>query len=231
MNTIESHTIHLWLAKLPEFESHVDMLLTLLSPDEVKRAERFHFPLHRKRYIITRGLLRKILNLYTKIASDQIVFTYGPHGKPYLADNTFNLQFNISHSADMAVFAFTTLQEIGVDIEKIEPGFKEEVAKRFFSKEEYVQLMALSGHEQIKRFYQIWCRKEAVIKTLGQGLFIAPESFSTNLPHNKETISLTHSQQTYQYYIENLTAPEGYQAAFATLEPIEKVIYQDISAA
>lgn len=224
--TIASHTVHLWLAELLDFTSDEQALLALLSPDEVKRAMRFHFPLHKQRFIISRGLLRKTLSLYTGIAPDQIVFNYGAHGKPCLQVNPDALQFNVSHSADLAVFALTTHQEIGVDIEKIEPDFREDVAKRFFSSQEYAQLMDLTGSARNKAFYQIWSRKEALIKAMGKGLFTPLTDFSINLSQTKESVSLMYSGQQVNYYIENIYVPDGYQAAIATVEPIENIIYK-----
>jgi len=199
-------------------------LRALLSPDEIERAMRFHFPLHRQRFIITRGLLRKTLSQYLDTAPDQIRFIYGPHGKPYLENNSLDLQFNVSHSADLAVFALTAHLEIGVDIEKMEPDFNEGVAKRFFSPTEYAQLMALSSDEKMKGFYQIWSKKEAIIKALGQGVFLSLTDFSVSL-QAKESITLTHLTPPSICYVEHFAVPEHYQAAFATLESIGGVSY------
>lgn len=224
---INPHHVHLWLAKLSAFAVVEQSLLALLSPDETERAMRFHFPLHRQRFIIARGLLRKTVSLYTGIAPEEIAFTFGHHGKPYLQNNELNLQFNVSHSADLAVFAFTTQQEIGVDIEKMEPHFNKEIAKRFFSPQEYRQLMALSADEKIKGFYQVWARKEAIIKALGEGLFTSLADFSVSLQHSKESIMLTHLKHEYSYHVESFFAADEYQAAFATLEPIESIVYKN----
>ncbi len=221
--TIASLTVHLWLAELLDFALDEQALLALLSPDEVKRAMRFKLPLHSQRFIITRGLLRKTLSLYTGVAPDKIVFNYGEHGKPHLQANPYALQFNVSHSADIAIFALTTYQEIGVDIEKIEPHFREDVAKRFFSSQEYAQLMDLTGDARNKGFYQIWSRKEALIKAAGKGLFTLSSDFSINLSETKESVSLMYAEQQVNYYIENIYVPDGYQAAIATTEPINNI--------
>lgn len=220
--TIASHTVHLWLAELLDFTSDEQALLALLSPDEIKRAMRLQLPLHKQRFIISRGLLRKTLSLYTGIAADKIEFNYGEHGKPFLLVNPDAIQFNVSHSGDLVVFAFTIQQEIGVDIEKIESGFREDVAKRFFSAEEYNQLMELMGALRDKGFYQIWSRKEAIIKAAGKGVFTPLMEFSVSILQSKEMV--THPQ--FKYYIENIYVPEGYQAALATSEVVENIVYR-----
>ena len=133
MNThffIKNNFVHLWRASLSDFNTKCDELLALLSSDETTRAERLRFPLHKKRFIIARGLLRKTLALYLNQAPELIQFSYGAHGKPALALPF--LKFNLSHSDDMLVLALTREKEVGIDIEKIKPHFKKEVAERFF---------------------------------------------------------------------------------------------------
>jgi len=224
--TIAPHNAHLWLAKLSDFTIAEQSLLALLSPDEAERALRFHFPLHRQRFIIVRGLLRKTINLYTGIEPEKITLSFGRHGKPYLQNNPLNLQFNVSHSDNLAVFALTIQQEIGVDIEKMEPYFNKAVAKRFFSPQEYTQLMALSTDERIKGFYQIWTKREAIIKALGEGLFTSSADFSVSLRQTKESIMVIHLKHEYSYHVESFLVPNDYQAAFSTLEPIENIVYK-----
>lgn len=224
--TINPCQVHLWVVKLSDFTSTEQSLLALLHPDETERAMRLHFALHRQRFIIARGLLRKTLNLYTGIEPEKITFNFGRDGKPYLQDNTFNLQFNISHSDDFAVFALTIQQEIGVDIEKMAPSFKKEVAKRFFSQQEYIQLMALSTKERNEGFYQIWTKREAIIKALGEGLFTSVADFSVTLGLGKESIILTYLKQSYSYHVESFLLLEEYQVALAALEPVADIVYK-----
>jgi len=225
--TIDPCQVHLWLIKLSDFTSIEQSLLALLHPNETERAMRLHFALHRQRFIIARGLLRKTLNLYTGIEPEKITFNLGRHGKLYLQDNTLNLQFNVSHSDDFAVFALTIQQEIGVDIEKMAPHFNKKVAERFFSKQEYIQLMALSPKERIEGFYQIWTKKEAIIKALGEGLFTSLADFSVSLRQAKESVMLTYLKNQYNYHVESFLLPEDYQVAFATLEPITNIVYKE----
>ncbi len=224
--TISPHTVHLWLAELSTFLSDEPSLQTLLSPDEMKRAMRFRFPLHKQRFIISRSLLRKTISLYTGISPENIIFTYNDHGKPSLQQNNLSLQFNISHSADVAIFALTINQEIGVDIEKIEPHFKEKIAKRFFTPQEYLQLMSLSDDARINGFYHIWSKKEALIKALGQGLLTLLSDFSIDPSQAKQSVSFTYLEHPYHYYLESIQVPEEYQGAFATRERIERVVYK-----
>lgn len=223
--SINNNIVHLWRALLTDFITDEHNLIKVLSPDETERAERFRFVHHRQRFTIARGLLRKTLSFYTGIAPEEIIFSYGPHGKPYLQKNELQLQFNVSHSDEMAVYAITVNKEIGVDIERIKPIFKEGIAKRFFNKNEYIKLMKLPADKRINSFYQIWSKKEALIKALGEGLFASIHDIATSLEKEVEIISVNYHQHEYHYYVQNFFAHEDYQASFVTQVPVEKIVY------
>ncbi len=95
--------------------------------------------------------------------------TENRNGKPYLTQG--DLYFNLSHSGDYAALVISD-EEVGVDIEKLEPP-KIAVAKRFFSKPEYDWL---AKHPM--NFYDLWVLKESYVKALGTGLTTPMSSFS-----------------------------------------------------
>lgn len=222
MMKIEEHSVHLWQACVPELLSQIPAFSALLDENEIARAKRFHFDEHRERYIVARAVLRHILSEYTEILPDKIEFVLGPRGKPYLKENKWDLQFNVSHSHDQVVYALTNHLEIGVDIEKIEPHFDVEVAKRFFSPKEYAELMVLPEEKRISAFYHLWAGREAVIKALGEGLYAPLADFSLDLSKEAQTIQLINDD----YHVEYFFVDEQYQAAFATPHIIQKVIHQ-----
>lgn len=218
---LEPYSVHLWYVVLPELFSHVEALSLLLSVEELQRAERLHFKLHRDRYIVARAVLRQILSLYTQIAPEKILFKQGEKGKPYLQLNPLHIQFNTSHSHDLAVYAITTHAEIGVDIEKVEnKKSNEAVAKRFYSDVEYAELMHLAESERISAFYRIWSAKEALIKALGQGLYSPLSAFSVDFQKVEQTVVLSHDYREHHYHVNYFSVDPAYQAAFA----VEQVV-------
>ncbi len=219
---VEEHSVHLWQACVPELLSQIPAFSVLLDENEIARAKRFHFDEHRQRYIVAHAVLRKILSLYTAISPEKMEFVLGPRGKPYLKENKWDLQFNVSHSHDRIVYALTHHVEVGVDIEKIEPHFDEGVAKRFFSAKEYAELMTLPEEKKISAFYRLWAGREAVIKALGEGLYAPLADFSLDLSQEAQTIKLMDDH----YHLEYFFVDAGYQAAFATSQTVQKVIYQ-----
>src|SRR5262249_38435202 len=98
----------------------VDQLRQLLSPQERARADRFRFEKDRNAFTIARGLLRIILGSYLQTTPSAIEFTYGSRGKPSVV-SARPIQFNLSHSGDLAVYAITEGYEVGADVEYIRP--------------------------------------------------------------------------------------------------------------
>lgn len=143
-------------------------LTEFLSPDELDRAARFHFPRDRDRFIARRGILREILSRCLDQAPGDLQFQYTPLGKPYLAGTP--IHFSASHSNALALCAVSS-QEVGIDVEQICPDFPfMEVARRFFREAELSYLESLPPADQRRSFYALWTRKEAYLKALGLGL-------------------------------------------------------------
>ena len=159
----EAHVWRIRLAPCP---------VDLLSEDERARALRFHFPLHRHRFVAARSALRRILAAYLDLPPAELRFHYSPHGKPYLEHHW--LRFNLAHSEDLALCAVARAREIGVDIERIRPRpTQERIPERFFSPSEAAQLRALPP----EAFFHYWTAKEAYLKARGEGLAIPLDSF------------------------------------------------------
>jgi len=222
---LNESVIHLWQIDLTQFAQEEPNLSGLLSTDELSRANRFIFPIHKQRFILCHGIVRRILSLYTELPPQDITFIYGKRGKPFLQYNPLSIQFNVSHSEDLAVIALTINGEIGVDIEKIEPEFKQAVAQRFFSANEYTALEELSPQEQVAAFYRIWAKKEALIKALGEGLYVPLESFSVSVNPENEIVTVTHEQKMIQFYIHYFSIHSNYAAALVSSQVIEKIEY------
>jgi 4'-phosphopantetheinyl transferase len=174
--------VHLWVVRLEASEENFARALALLAADEIARAERFRFERHRRAYVIGRAALRALLSGYLGLDPAAIAFTYGPQGKPALADAACSVRFNASNSGQLAAFAFTEACEIGVDVEQHRPLHDlEAIAQRFFSPDETAELLALPASDRDSAFFNCWTRKEAYIKAMGGGLSIPLDSFRVTL--------------------------------------------------
>jgi phosphopantetheine--protein transferase-like protein len=114
---------------------------------------------------------------YVGAAPESLEFTAGDHGKPALADSSpgraSGVEFNLSHSDDLALVAVARGRAVGVDVERWSPETEHlELAERFFSPAERDALRALAGSREqvIAGFFAAWSRKEAYLKATGTGL-------------------------------------------------------------
>ena len=161
------NTVHVWTASLSISEEQSLSMLTIFSKDEQERAMRFRFPVHRLRYVATHYILRRIISLYTGTTPKSLEFDHTEYKKPYLkTPKDTQLHFNLSHSEDMALYAFTLENPLGIDIEKVKDKYNFDVSDRFFSTAEQDQLAKYSDNEQRDAFFCLWARKEAIIKAI-----------------------------------------------------------------
>jgi 4'-phosphopantetheinyl transferase len=156
----------------------------LLSDAERQRASRFVFARDRRRFTVARARLRRLLSAWLGVRPESVELVYGAHGKPALARRyaAADLRFNVSHSDDVAVYAFSHGREIGVDIESVRAiHAAEDIAARFFSHREYVAYLALAPRDRPLGFFNCWTRKEAFVKALGDGLSHPLDRFDVTL--------------------------------------------------
>ena len=175
--------VHVWSARLDPARETVERLRRLLDPQEATRASRFRFERDRTAFTVGRGILRWLLAAYLGEDAAALEFVYGPHGKPSLENESANgLHFNVTHSALLALFAFVRTRGIGIDVERVrEQPDLQDIAKRFFSKDEVVALRRLPRRHQDRAFFRCWTRKEAYVKARGGGLSIPLDEFSVSL--------------------------------------------------
>jgi 4'-phosphopantetheinyl transferase len=179
--------VHIWKAWLDEERTSQADFKEILSPDEIKVATNFFFERDRRRYINSRGTLRSILSRYLSSDPQEISFVRGPYGKPSLEPHPQHIAFNLSHSQELALFAFTVSHRIGIDVECILPlDDIEQIAEFFLSPTEREALAQLPEEIRLKGFYAAWTRKEAFTKALGAGIGNAWDKFEVNVSPNEE---------------------------------------------
>lgn len=179
--------VDLWLASLDCPRALSRAMTTALSADEAER--RFDFDSDRAQFTIARAILRDLLSRYLGCTAAKIVFAYGSSGKPRLGgiNSTAGLQFNLSHSADTALYAIARGRELGVDIESICPEMPwGRLAKSFFCPSEVAKLHEWPAHRRAIGFFTCWTRKEAYIKARGDGLLIPLDAFEVSAAPSEE---------------------------------------------
>jgi 4'-phosphopantetheinyl transferase len=184
---IDSHQVHLWHLYVPGQDDPTgdEAIMALLTPEERERHGRFHFARDRRRYLMTRGLIRSLLSRYVpQVAPADWRFENNEYGRPRIANalpQAQRIRFNISHSASLVVAALAVEREVGVDVEHTARNAPLEIAEHFFSAKEAQALQQLPAGLQPARFWDLWTLKESYIKARGMGLSIPLDRFSFDL--------------------------------------------------
>jgi hypothetical protein len=134
----DARTIHLWWVDLDgELDGEADDAANgLLSAEERERADRFRFARDASRFRICRAMLRLGLGWYLGLSPREIELRVGPFGKPYLGTD-LGLFFNVAHCDGLGVLAFSTLGEVGVDVEAEHRSVEAmDIASAFFTAKE-----------------------------------------------------------------------------------------------
>jgi 4'-phosphopantetheinyl transferase len=167
--------IHIWRIRLDLADRQLRNLAQNLTAEERVRAERFYFGKDSARFIAARGTLKAILGCYIEKDPREIRFIYSQRGKPSLhpAENRSGIQFNISHSGDLALIVFTRNRNIGIDLERIRSDIDIDlISGRYFSAGEAAVLRTFPYIQRMDAFFALWTCKEAFVKATGEGLSV-----------------------------------------------------------
>ena len=217
--TLSANQVDIWRIDLIGQAEEIQRYRECLPQKEPARAARFYFEEHRRRFIVARAAMRQVLARYANVAPGKLVFSYGEKGKPWLAAATQaeSLQFNLSHSADIALLAVARVLTLGVDIEQVNPEFgTSEIAERFFSANEARCLQALPPDHRAEAFFSCWTRKEAYIKAIGEGFSVPLDSFEVAFGPGIPAALLqvrVDSREVARWSMYDLEVREGFKAA------------------
>lgn len=162
--------VHVWSAAVPSLGRRLGLFESWLDPGEKQQACRYHFERERRRYGACRGLLRMLSGGYLGLAPERLVYRKGKSGKPALAAPWESLRFNLSHSGDRILLAFSMGREVGIDLERMRPEVAAEtIAQACFSARDQAELAA-AGERKTPTFFRLWTRLEAGLKLGGGSL-------------------------------------------------------------
>jgi 4'-phosphopantetheinyl transferase len=181
---ITTDEIHLWLVDYDEIadERLHAAYRDLLDAAERNQEPRFYFERDRRRYLVTRALVRSVLSRYLAIDPRECLFSTNAYGRPDVANSQPDegcLSFNISHTHSLIVLGVTRGRALGVDVENVSARqVSIDIADRYFAPPEVAALRARPAHEQQDRFFEYWTFKESYIKARGMGLSLPLDKFS-----------------------------------------------------
>jgi 4'-phosphopantetheinyl transferase len=174
--------VHVWRADLTAVGEDLG---ELLCSEERARAARFLHERDRELWKRSRGVLRALLGRYLRQDPNSLRFATGPHGKPALVEDARQAPtaaepssarssppcFNMSHSGQLALYAFGEAGAVGVDVEIArQPSDEVAIAARIFGAAVARRLERLDPATRRREFLRAWVRHEAELKCLGVGI-------------------------------------------------------------
>lgn len=210
--------VHIWRVPLIRTEKELIEFKKILNQEEQDRAAKFKVKGAANSFMVARAILRKLLSGYLQIFPHDVVFQQNQYGKLYLDSSP--LQFNLSHSRDLALFIFALNTTVGIDVEFVREDYEfTDIASKFFSRAESEALFSLPKNEQLQAFFNCWTCKEAFIKAKGVGLFCALDDFSvevTSVKQGKMKLDLPNDElDSHGWFLEAIDPGDTYSGAFA----------------
>ena len=205
--------VHIW--KFPVSPSSE----SLLSDAEVMIGRRFRFESDRNRFVTGRRSIRFLISKYLFVNPQDIDIVAEKGKKPFIGYPDTKIRFNISHSGQWVIVALAN-EELGVDIEQVNPSFDYSILlEEHFSDEE--RRLIISAEIPVAAFYFLWTRKEALVKAVGRGL-----------QENLKAVSVLDQQgfveiQKKKWKIKSFMLSRDYPVSFAYSGSIEGIDYFD----
>ncbi|PHQ69963.1 MAG: hypothetical protein COB93_06680 [Sneathiella sp.] len=174
LKNLDKNAVHVFHADIgTNGPINLEHCWAILGEAERARAKRFRYDLHRERYVRAHGQLRQILAHYLGQPDNAVEIETEQGGKPFLTCR--DLHFNMSHSADTAVFGISEEGHIGIDVELFDRRVEvDELSAHYYTGAEQETLAALQTQERHEVFFWLWTAKEARMKLTGEGLALDP---------------------------------------------------------
>ncbi|MEO3812458.1 4'-phosphopantetheinyl transferase superfamily protein [Sphaerisporangium sp. B11E5] len=170
------HGLRLWRVPLDQDVAARRHAWALLSPDERSRAGCFALAEDRHQYMVARAALRTVLGRVCRVHPRALRLATSRAGRPSLeprdGPGTRPLDFNLSHSGDVALIAlWRGTGRVGVDVEHGSAQVDyAAVARSMFPAVEADRVAAARGEDRADRFLRLWTAKEAYLKARGVGI-------------------------------------------------------------
>lgn len=183
--------IDIWLTFIDDIQNEYLLwqYYPLLTEEEKYQYTLFRFDKDKRRYLVTRALVRVVLAKYAPIEPNQWIFSTNPYGKPKISNVdplAKHLSFNISHTDGLIIVGVSLDNAIGVDTENIQTiKAPREGLESFLAPSEIEILSQLPSTDYQARFFTYWTLKEAYIKARGEGLSLPLQNIIFQITEKK----------------------------------------------
>lgn len=223
MDSINPQAVHLWLVSSSVLSSFSKVKNVFPSREERIYVRQYTDRQKASRYLQSRSAIRFILASYLQESPADLIFKYGPHGKPTLA-HCDGLEFNVSHSQEFIVIAISKNIKVGVDIEYVRPNPRDELAARILGPTAKEQYKLLSEQERSASFSIAWTEREALGKMLGYGIGEGWGNIISTFNSHDLTISPPFGKirKINQYFLHYLN-PSSYALSLCVAEEVSSI--------
>ncbi len=204
------------------------VLADLLEARERARAARLPEGPVRRDFIAAHALVRLVLSRHRPARSPRAWrFEIAPHGKPSPVDAA-GLAFNLSHAEGLVAVGVGEDMEVGVDVEPLAAAGKmERAAPVFCAPQERVALSRMEAAERSAVLLALWTIKESLLKAMGSGFTLSPQSISCALAP-LQLVDGPWVAPAPHAFVASLApegvAPEGFQVAACGLCPVPPML-------
>ncbi|WP_018753428.1 4'-phosphopantetheinyl transferase family protein [Paenibacillus sanguinis] len=209
MVAVEQNMFIYWV-KIPTglSSTQIQDRLDLLDDEELAIYASYKVDFKKVEFLVGRCLAKMALGQLLHVQPSDISFSKNEFGKLFVKNQSGPPYFNLSHTDGMVVCAVSASGEMGIDVEKTLNDYFD-LMKYVYVPEEIDWVNAKCDvSTKLYAFYQLWTRKEAVMKAVGKGFSLPPLSFS--IPFHEEQAC---DHEFYYYTFEPMT---GYLISVAT---------------
>ncbi|HEX8010395.1 MAG TPA: 4'-phosphopantetheinyl transferase superfamily protein [Casimicrobiaceae bacterium] len=207
--------ISLWWATLEAGDIDFARLSSWLAPAEHARAARFGRESLRRRYVVGRASLRWVLARALGLSPGTVPIVRGERGRPHL-QRQCDLDFNVSHTDDVALIGIARGCRIGVDVERTDREVHADgLARKFLTPSEQTMLAPLGETARRERFLRYWTCKEAMSKATGEGLSAPFRQLEVRLAETIELLDGPGPYRPSRWRLHAAQVPTGFFATAA----------------
>lgn len=172
---------------------------------------------------MARVLVRAGLASLTGQPPQSIHINHARSGEPIVSvDNDARAWcVSISHTEGFVVCAFAEGRRLGVDTECLDRKAPfDALAGRYFLASEYEAILAASGADKARRFFEAWTMKEAYAKSTGRGLLASRQEIGVQWPKpNQATAALLPPLARGDFVLSWLKTDQRYVSALSVSGP------------
>ncbi|KUM25192.1 hypothetical protein AU467_04200 [Mesorhizobium loti] len=169
----QTGAIDVWVFRHSQLTISTLHMREVLSPAERERAEKIRRIDMRRSYLQAKFAFRIILSAHLRVPPRDLQITVSRFGKPRLPAH--DIEVTQSHSHDWSAVAVSALGLVGIDIERWCPLAKcRQLACHIMTDQEARVFEHIPRELTVRKFLELWTRKEAVLKCAGLGLHQDP---------------------------------------------------------